>query len=130
MGGAGRAVATPRPMRSCATRSSAQLRAALPVDAVVLGLHGAMVAQGYDDCEGDLLERVRAIVGPKVLVAAELDPHSHLTKKRVANADILAASRNFRTPISTSAANMSSISRLRALARRNPARRWRPSTAG
>ena len=68
-----------------------QLRAALPLDGVVLGLHGAMVAQGYDDCEGDLLERVRAIVGPDVLVAAELDPHSHLTRKRVANADILAA---------------------------------------
>ena len=32
-----------------------QLRAAMPVDGVVLGLHGAMVAQGYDDCEGDLL---------------------------------------------------------------------------
>ena len=68
-----------------------QLRAALPVDGVILGLHGAMVAQGYDDCEGDLLERVRAIVGPKVVVAAELDPHSHLTRKRVANANILAA---------------------------------------
>src|SRR5271168_863508 len=68
-----------------------QLRAALPVDGVILGLHGAMVAQGYDDCEGDLLERVRAIVGPTVVVAAELDPHSHLTRKRVANADILAA---------------------------------------
>lgn len=68
-----------------------QLRAALPVDGVVLGLHGAMVAQGYDDCEGDLLERVRTIVGPDVLIACELDPHSHLTAKRVANADILAA---------------------------------------
>ncbi len=68
-----------------------QLRAALPVDGVVLGLHGAMVAQGYDDCEGDLLARVRDIVGPDVLVAAELDPHSHLTDKRVAAADILAS---------------------------------------
>ena len=68
-----------------------QLHAALPVDAVVLGLHGAMVAQGYDDCEGDLLERIRGIVGPDVLVACELDPHSHLTAKRVQNADILAA---------------------------------------
>ena len=68
-----------------------QLRAALPVEAVVLGLHGAMVAQGYDDCEGDLLSCVRAIVGPKVLIAAELDPHSHLTGRRLANADILAA---------------------------------------
>ncbi|WP_029076465.1 M81 family metallopeptidase [Kaistia adipata] len=68
-----------------------QLRAALPVDGVVLGLHGAMVAQGYDDPEGDLLERIRAMVGPDVLIAAELDPHSHLTPKRVANSDILAA---------------------------------------
>ena len=68
-----------------------QLRAALPVDGVVLGLHGAMVAQGYDDCEGDLIAHVRAIVGPDVIVAAELDPHSHLTAKRVANSDILAA---------------------------------------
>jgi microcystin degradation protein MlrC len=68
-----------------------QLKAALPVDAVILGLHGAMVAQGHDDCEGDLLARVRAIVGPEVVVAAELDPHSHLTPKRVAAANILAS---------------------------------------
>lgn len=72
-----------------------QLKAALPVDAVVLGLHGAMVAQGYDDCEGDLLERVRAIVGPDVPVFAELDPHSHLTTKRVANATALVAFKEF-----------------------------------
>ena len=69
----------------------AELQAALPVDAVVLGLHGAMVAQGYDDPEGDLLERVRAIVGPDILVAAEFDPHSHLTAKRVANLNLMAA---------------------------------------
>lgn len=68
-----------------------ELRAALPVDGVVLGLHGAMVAQGYDDPEGDLLARVREIVGPDVLVAAEFDPHSHLTAKRVENLDLMAA---------------------------------------
>jgi len=67
----------------------ADLRAALPVDMVVLGLHGAMVADGYDDCEGDLLQRVRAIVGPNVVVGAELDPHSHLTPAMVDNADLL-----------------------------------------
>ncbi|HEV7717691.1 MAG TPA: M81 family metallopeptidase [Arsenicitalea sp.] len=72
-----------------------QLRAAMPVDAVVLGLHGAMVAAGYDDPEGDLLSRVREIVGPSVLVCAELDPHSHLTAKRVAAADFLVAFKEF-----------------------------------
>lgn len=69
----------------------AELDAALPVDGVVLGLHGAMVAQGYDDPEGDFLSRVRALVGPDVLIAAEFDPHSHLTAKRVANLDLMAA---------------------------------------
>ena len=67
-----------------------ELAAALPVDGVVLGLHGAMVAQGYDDPEGDLLERVRALVGPEVLISAEFDPHSHLTAKRVRNLDLMA----------------------------------------
>jgi len=68
-----------------------QLRAAMPVDAVILGLHGAMVAQGYDDPEGDFLERIRAIVGPDVFVSAEFDPHSHLTARRVAQLDFAAA---------------------------------------
>jgi microcystin degradation protein MlrC len=65
-----------------------QLRAAIPVDGVLLGLHGAMVAYGYDDCEGDLIARVREIVGPKAIIGVEMDPHCHLTEKRVRNADI------------------------------------------
>lgn len=71
------------------------LHAAMPVDMVLLGLHGAMVADGYDDCEGDLLEHVRAIVGPDVIVGAELDPHSHLTPAMVAQADLLIAFKEY-----------------------------------
>lgn len=71
------------------------LRAALPVDMVVLGLHGAMVADGYDDCEGDLLARVRRMVGPKVVVGAELDPHNHLTSAMLENADLLIAFKEY-----------------------------------
>lgn len=72
-----------------------QLRAALPVDAVVLGLHGAMVADGYEDTEGDFLTRVREIVGPDILVCAELDPHSHLTAKRLAAANFFVYFKEF-----------------------------------
>jgi len=72
-----------------------QLKAAMPVDAVVLGLHGAMVAAGYDDTEGDILARVREIVGPDILVCAELDPHSHLTAKRLAAADFFVYFKEF-----------------------------------
>jgi len=73
----------------------ADLRSAMPVDMVVLGLHGAMVADGYHDCEGDLLQRVRAIVGPGVVVGAELDPHNHLSKAMVAYADLLIAYKEY-----------------------------------
>src|SRR2546423_6546895 len=66
-----------------------QLRAALPVDGVLLGLHGAMIAQGYDDAEGDVIARVREIAGPKAVIGVELDPHCHLTEKRVRGADII-----------------------------------------
>ncbi len=67
----------------------ADLQAAMPVDMVLLGLHGAMVADGYDDCEGDLLAHVRQIVGPDVVVGAELDPHNHLSQAMVDHADVL-----------------------------------------
>jgi microcystin degradation protein MlrC len=65
------------------------LRAAGPVGIVMLGLHGAMMATGCDDCEGDILARIREIVGPDVPVGVELDPHCHLTAKMVANADAI-----------------------------------------
>jgi microcystin degradation protein MlrC len=65
-----------------------QLRAALPVDIALFGLHGAMVADGYEDTEGDLLDHARRIVGPRAIVGAEYDMHCHLTEKRVAAADI------------------------------------------
>ncbi|PWJ88143.1 microcystin degradation protein MlrC [Mesorhizobium loti] len=65
------------------------LRSAGDVDMVLLSLHGSMIAEGYDDCEGDLLERVRSIVGPDVVIGAELDPHCSITRKMVAAANIL-----------------------------------------
>ena len=67
----------------------ADLEAAMPVDVVLLALHGAMAAYGYDDCEGDILARVRRIVGPDVIVGAELDLHCHITGAMVDNASLL-----------------------------------------
>jgi microcystin degradation protein MlrC len=67
----------------------ADLRRVLPVDIVLLNLHGAMVAQGYDDCEEDLLRRVRALVGARTVIAAELDLHCHLSAAKLEPADIV-----------------------------------------
>lgn len=59
------------------------------VDAVLLCLHGAMAAQNTWDCEGDILRRVRDIVGIQRPVVAVLDPHAHLTEEMVASASVL-----------------------------------------
>jgi microcystin degradation protein MlrC len=72
-----------------------QVAAGGPFDVVVIGLHGAMVADGYDDPEGDLLSRIRSIVGPDVPLIATFDPHSHLTAKRVDAANALIAFKEF-----------------------------------
>jgi microcystin degradation protein MlrC len=65
------------------------LKGALPVDGIVFNLHGAMVAQGYDDCEGDLIERARALAGKSCVIGVELDPHCNLTEKRCRLADVI-----------------------------------------
>ena len=67
----------------------ADLKAALPVDMVLLQVHGAMIADGYDDAEGDLLARARALVGPKVVIGVELDPHCHLTRQKLESVDVM-----------------------------------------
>ena len=72
-----------------------QLTAALPVDAVVLSLHGAMCSESIDDCEGDLLGRVRRLVGPDVPIGIEFDLHAHLSDAMVAAADVLIAFKEY-----------------------------------
>jgi microcystin degradation protein MlrC len=67
----------------------AGLRRPLPFDVALFFLHGAMVATGCDDCEGDILSRARAILGPGATIGALLDPHCHLTPQMTAAADVI-----------------------------------------
>ena len=70
-------------------RILAQAEAALPLDLVLVNMHGAMVAEGYDDCEGDLLASLRDIVGPEAVLGGELDLHCHITPKMLEAATAL-----------------------------------------
>ncbi|MBQ6468455.1 MAG: M81 family metallopeptidase [Lachnospiraceae bacterium] len=58
-------------------------------DGILLSLHGAMVADGHDDGEGDLLEKIRAVTGKNVPLVVSLDLHANITAKMAANADAL-----------------------------------------
>jgi microcystin degradation protein MlrC len=65
------------------------LRSALPVDAVLLTLHGQMVAGGYVDCETDLVMLARQLVGTQTKIGVLLDPHSDLPDELVEAADVI-----------------------------------------
>ena len=88
----------------------ADLRAAMPVDIVFLGLHGAMMAENEVDCEGDLLAAVRAIVGQEAVIGAFLDPHAHLTARMVESADALNFAKEYpHTDLNDRAADMAKL---------------------
>lgn len=59
-------------------------------DAVLLDLHGAMVADGFPDAEGELLRRVRAAVGADVPVGVALDFHANFSRELIAHASAIA----------------------------------------
>ena len=67
----------------------ADLKAAMPVDVVLMKMHGAMVAYGYDDCEGDTCAEIRKVVGPDAVIGLELDLHCHLTETMRAACDAI-----------------------------------------
>jgi microcystin degradation protein MlrC len=64
----------------------ADVERALPLDMVFLFMHGAQIAQGCDDVEGDLLAAVRERVGPTVPVAILLDLHANITSAMLRHA--------------------------------------------
>lgn len=65
-----------------------QLQAAGRVDGVLLALHGAMFSVDHPDCEGEILARVRAVVGPDVPIALSLDLHANFTDRMAQLANI------------------------------------------
>ena len=69
--------------------------AAQPVDAIYLDLHGAMVAEHLDDGEGELLQRIRDLVGHDLPILTSLDFHANVTRKMFENATAMLSYRTY-----------------------------------
>ncbi len=67
----------------------------LDFDAIYLDLHGAAVAEHIADCEGELLARLRTVVGPKMPIVASLDSHANVTKRMWQMTDALTCYRTY-----------------------------------
>jgi len=65
------------------------------LDGIALSLHGAMVTDFCEDGEGELLERLRAVVGPDLPIAITLDLHANVTPKMCALADIIVSYKTY-----------------------------------
>jgi len=65
------------------------------IDGILLGLHGAMVTDFCQDGEGELLERLRAVVGPDIPIGITLDPHANVTRKMCALANIIVSYKTY-----------------------------------
>ena len=72
-----------------------RLRAALPVDGVLLSLHGSFAAEGVDDADGEVLSRVRDLVGPRVPIMAVHDLHCNLSPVMERAADAMVVERTY-----------------------------------
>lgn len=66
-----------------------RLQALLPVDGVLLDLHGAMVTEQHEDAEGAFIEAVRHVVGGDVPMVVTLDLHANISPKMARLADVI-----------------------------------------
>jgi microcystin degradation protein MlrC len=71
------------------------LAAAGPLDGIYLDLHGAMVAAHHQDGEGELLRRIRALVGDTLPIVASLDFHTNMSREMVRHASAMVGYRTY-----------------------------------
>ena len=64
-----------------------RVRSAGKLDGLLLSLHGAMCAEGTDDCEGATLHALRGVVGRDLPLIVTLDLHANITNQMIVNAD-------------------------------------------
>jgi microcystin degradation protein MlrC len=82
-------IATPDTFEWLRSELLTTLERQMPVDAVLLALHGAMVADGTPDVEGEVLAAIRRVIGSGIPLVATLDLHANVTEAMVQNADAL-----------------------------------------
>ncbi|KAK5711991.1 hypothetical protein LTR17_018130 [Elasticomyces elasticus] len=60
-----------------------------PLDGLWYDIHGAMVVEELDDCEAELLRRIRQVIGPNVIVSASMDLHGNVSRELVHQTDLI-----------------------------------------
>src|SRR5512132_4351897 len=65
------------------------LRAQLPLDGLFFDIHGAMSVVGLDDPEGDMITRIREVVGTKTIISTSMDLHGNVSWRLAGHSDLI-----------------------------------------
>ncbi|MDH4093001.1 MAG: M81 family metallopeptidase [Cyclobacteriaceae bacterium] len=60
-----------------------------PYDGLFFDIHGAMSVAGLDDPEGDLIVRIREVVGKETLISTSMDLHGNVSMRLAQNTDLI-----------------------------------------
>ena len=66
-----------------------ELVATTKLDGLWFDIHGAMVVESLEDVEYELLRRIRAVVGPDVIVSASMDLHGNVSRELAHQCDLI-----------------------------------------
>ena len=61
----------------------------LPLDGLFFDIHGARNVEGMEDPEGDFIERIRKVVGPKTLISTSMDSHGNVSEVLAKHSDLI-----------------------------------------
>jgi len=105
--------------------------ASTSVDGLWYDIHGAMVVEGLDDAEADLLGRIRAVIGPDVVVSASMDLHGNVTADLAHQVDLVTCYRmapheDAMETKERAVRNLVDVLTTRPLGARRPVKAWIP----
>jgi microcystin degradation protein MlrC len=74
---------------SLVTKMLKMLASSLPYDGLFFDIHGAMSVEGLDDPEGDLIQRIRGVVGKKTIISTSMDLHGNVSWRLAQQSDLI-----------------------------------------
>ncbi|NKI32763.1 M81 family metallopeptidase [Croceivirga thetidis] len=82
-------VVTKEAYESMVSKTLAMLKENGPYDGLWFDIHGAMSVEGLLDAEGDLIKRIREVVGPDILISTSMDLHGNVSKELAHQSDLI-----------------------------------------
>ena len=82
-------IVTKEAYESLMAQTLEMLKENLPYDGLFFDIHGAMSVVGIDDPEGDMIKRIRDVVGHETIISASMDLHGNVSQTLAQESDLI-----------------------------------------